>query len=338
MTITELKNQLKIGNVENLYLFYGEEEYLIYQYIDRLKNMVISEGTLELNYYDYISPAALDDVRNACDSAPMFSEKKLVIWRNPGIFKKAGEGSGKGDDALLELIENNPEYSCLVMIEEGIDKRRKRLLSAIESKGKIVEFPFQQPEDLVKWITAVLADRNRRIERKAAYLLVEYGDQGMGGMVNELDKLTALTEDTGMVRVEDVESVCIKSLKLRIFDLVDAVAYRRGDRALTILSEMLQQREPVSKLLFMISKQFRQMYETQVLKQKGEDKRRIAEILKVPPFVASKLIDQSKPFSIDALEKVLKLCLETELNIKTGRMGDRTAIELLIANIILDIK
>jgi DNA polymerase-3 subunit delta len=331
MTIAELKNQLKSGSTENLYLFYGEEDYLINQYLNKIIDLIVAEGTADLNCYSFENADSLDDVRNACESAPMFSEKKLVIWRNPGILKKV---SDKYDSELKELIDNIPEYTCLVMIEVGIDKRRKKLLDAISSKGKIVEFAFQQADDLAKWITAVLAEKNIRIERKAAYLLVDYSDQGMGGIVNELDKLTALFEGSGVIKEEDIERVCIKSFKLKVFDLVDAVAYKKRDKAIKILYEMLQQREPVSKLLFLISKQFRQMLEVKVLKQKGADKAQISGILGVPPFVISKLIDQSRPFSLDELERLLKLCLETEINIKTGKMGDRIALELLLANIL----
>ena len=207
-------------------------------------------------------------------------------------------------------------------------------MNAVEGSGKVVEFPMQKPEDLVKWIAAVLSEKGRQIDTRTAYQLIEYSDLGMGSIQNELDKLVLYTEGRDSITIDDVENVTTKSLKVRIFDLTDAVAQKRGDDALRLLDEMLQQREPVARILFMISKQFRQMLEVKLLLEDGIDRRQIPGTLAMHPFAASKLVEQSKKFKIDDLKDIVQLCLTTEDDIKTGKMGDRTALELLIAKII----
>lgn len=334
MTISELKNQLKFGRPERVYLFCGEENYLISSYIDKLKKLVIAEGTYELNYFEFEGASSLNEVRNACDVAPMFSERKLVLWNNPGIFKKPA-GEEKAEDSALELISRIPDYTCLVLIEKEVDKRFKKVLNAVESNGSIVEFPLQKPEDLVKWIASVLSEKGRQIDIKAAYKLLEFSELGMGSIQNELDKLVLYTDGRDRITAEDIDKVTTKSLKSVIFDLTDAVALKKGEDALRILDEMLQQREPAARIMFMLSRQFRQMLEVKLLLQAGTDRKLIAGKLSIHPFTASKLIEQSKKFKLDELKVIVQKCLDADIAVKTGKMDDRMSLELLMAEIIL---
>jgi DNA polymerase-3 subunit delta len=53
--------------------------------------------------------------------------------------------------------------------------------------------------------------------------------------------------------------------------------------------------------------------------------------LKVPPFVAGKLSSQAAAFTKEQLISYVQTCVDAEEAVKTGRMGDRLAVELLIS-------
>ena len=53
--------------------------------------------------------------------------------------------------------------------------------------------------------------------------------------------------------------------------------------------------------------------------------------VKVPPFVAGKLIAQARAFSREQILSYVEFCVESEEAVKTGRLSDRLAVELLIA-------
>ena len=63
----------------------------------------------------------------------------------------------------------------------------------------------------------------------------------------------------------------------------------------------------------------------------GLGKGDIASKVKVPPFAAGKLITQAKAFTREQILSYVELCVESEEAVKTGRMADRMAVELLIA-------
>ena len=53
--------------------------------------------------------------------------------------------------------------------------------------------------------------------------------------------------------------------------------------------------------------------------------------MKVPPFVAGKLSSQAAAFPKEQLISYVQTCVDAEEAVKTGRMGDRLAVELLIS-------
>ena len=56
----------------------------------------------------------------------------------------------------------------------------------------------------------------------------------------------------------------------------------------------------------------------------------IAKQMKVPAFVAGKLKDQAKMFSMDTLRDMIEACAKTDESIKTGKISDRVGVELLL--------
>ena len=44
-----LKKEVKNGNIRNIYLFYGEEDYLKEVYCKKIEDIVLKDGLKELN-------------------------------------------------------------------------------------------------------------------------------------------------------------------------------------------------------------------------------------------------------------------------------------------------
>ena len=62
----------------------------------------------------------------------------------------------------------------------------------------------------------------------------------------------------------------------------------------------------------------------------GKSNGMIAKQMKVPAFVAGKLKDQAKMFSMDTLRDMIEACAKTDESIKTGKISDRVGVELLL--------
>ena len=98
-----------------------------------------------------------------------------------------------------------------------------------------------------------------------------------------------------------------------------------------LYEDLLTLKEPPMRIMFLIAKQFNQLLQVKELAGKGAQKGEIASKVKVPPFVAGKLIAQARAFSREQILSYVEFCVESEESVKTGRLSDRLAVELLIA-------
>ena len=80
-----------------------------------------------------------------------------------------------------------------------------------------------------------------------------------------------------------------------------------------------------------LSEYERRRAEVKELAGKGAQKSEIASRVKVPPFVAGKLMAQARAFTREQILSYVEFCVESEEAVKTGRLSDRLAVELLIA-------
>ncbi len=84
------------------------------------------------------------------------------------------------------------------------------------------------------------------------------------------------------------------------------------------------------RILSLISRQFNGLLQTKLLRDRGADKKIIADALGVAPFIASKYMDQASRFKRSTLRRALEDCVQAEEDVKTGRLSDVMSVELLL--------
>mgnify|MGYP000507145873 CR=1 FL=1 len=331
MSVDILKKDLKNNEFKNIYLFYGQEEFLKKYYLDSIEKAILENDLSQLNKIVLEGKFEISKIEEACETLPVFSEKKLVLVKNSGLFKSGKNGVKKQStkDELTTYLENVPSYTVLVFYEEEIDKRLKTV-GTVKKNGLVVEFSYQKPMELVKWVTKALKSHKKEISVEDASYLVEVCEQGMTEILNEVNKLVMFVGDRPKVCAQDIKKVCTKSVKSRIFDLTDAVAEKNLDNALKLLNDMIILKEPIPKILFMITRQLRHVLEMKLLSREGMNVKDACAKIGITPYAGRKVFSQSKRFSVDKLKEGIKEAFELDLAIKTGRINDKIATELLI--------
>lgn len=335
MSIDALKEDIKNKEIRNIYLFYGPEDYLKKYYLESIENLVLNEELKVLNKIVLEGKVDIKKIIDHCETLPVFAEKKVVLVKNSGVFKskkKSGEESKAKNqkDELTSYLENFPQSVCLIFYEEEIDKRMKAV-DMVKKKGLIVEFNFQKPMELIKWVAKVFRSYHKSIDQNTASQLVESCEPGMNDILNEVNKLILYLGDRTQVTSQDVDKVCTKSIKSRIFDLTDAISQKNAGRALKLLDEMVILKEPLPKILFMIARQFRMILEMKLLAAEGLRTDQAASKMSISPYAAGKVYKLAGGFTVDMLKEAIGECLELDISVKTGKIVDRIAAELLIA-------
>jgi len=141
----------------------------------------------------------------------------------------------------------------------------------------------------------------------------------MTEILNEINKVVLYLGESQKVTVDSIKKVCTKSIKSRIFDLIDAIAERKLDLALKLLNDMIILKEPMPKILFMIAKQLKQLLELKLLCSKGMDAKEACSKMGINPYAAKKMVRQTDCFSLEKLKEAIRQALELDLSIKTGR-------------------
>ena len=81
----------------------------------------------------------------------------------------------------------------------------------------------------------------------------------------------------------------------------------------------------------MVRRQFRLLARAHALFESGASRSEVASTLKVPPFVARKLEEQSQKLDKEDLERALALALDLERGLKGGKdLGDELQVELAV--------
>ena len=316
-----LNQDIKSGDFKRFYLLFGEEEFLKQSYKKRLRQAVAGDDTMNYNYFE---GKGLDvrELISLANTMPFFSDRRLILVEDSGCFKAAS-------DELVEALPDIPDTTCMVFVESAVDKRN-RLYKKVKELGSAVELKRQSASQLAVWAGRILAQNGRKITSSDMNLFLERTGDDMETIRTELEKLISYTMGQEIVAREDIEAVTTVQVTNKIFDMVAAIVAGKTKTAMDRYEDLLTLKEPPMRILFLIARQFNQILLVKEMMASGNDKSAIASKLKIPPFAAAKLMPQARNFTKEQLAGCVEACVEAEEAVKTGRLGDRRAVELLI--------
>ena len=209
--------------------------------------------------------------------------------------------------------------------------KRSRLYKAVKAQGYVAEMTRQDEKQLAAWAGGILAKAGRKITPRTMELFLGKVGDDMENIRTELEKLISFSEGREVVTDADVEAVCTEQVTGKIFDMITAIAGRRIRQAMDLYEDLLTLKEPPMRILFLIARQFNQILQVKELMADGMGREGIAAQLKLQSFVAGKIMAQARSFTREQILSYVALCVDSEEAVKTGRLGEQIAVELLIA-------
>lgn len=317
-----IDNDIKMGQLKNVYLLYGTEDYLKRQYRDKLKHALVEpDDTMNFSAYEGkdINPKELIDLS---ETLPFFKEKRMILVENSGFFKNSC-------DDLAEYMSQVPESTCFVFVEEEVDKRSK-LFKAATRAGSAVEFETPKEDMLIRWILGRIQWEGKKITQSVMQLFLSKTGSDMENIDKELEKLICYTLDKTEISAADVEAICTGQTENKIFEMIDAISAKNQKKALDLYYDLLALKEAPMRILFLIARQFQNLLLIKSMSAKGYPAVSIAKTAGMPSFAVQKNLRQAGAFKINQLKEAIEDCGQAEEDVKTGRMADQLAVELLI--------
>ncbi len=321
-----LNEDIKTGQLKQVYLLCGEEDYLRRQYRDRLRQALAGQDTMNCHYFEGKNIVA-GELIDLAETLPFLAERRVIVVENSGFFGKGGDAKGGG--VLAEYLKNMAETAYMVFVETEVDKR-SRIFKAVKEKGRVTEFTVQDEATLTKWILGMIGREGKKITGRDLQHFLEKTGTDMENICRELEKLFCYTLERDVITAADIDAVCTQRISNRIFEMIGAVAEKNQKKALDLYYDLLSLKEPPMKILSMIAREFNLLLQVKELRGKGNDNRVISEKTELRPFLVGKYVSRASGFGREQLKQALVSCAEAEEAVKTGKLSDVMSVELLI--------
>lgn len=316
-----IKENLKQQNFKQIYLLYGSEDYLKRLYRDKLKNAILDGGN-EMNY-SYFEGKGIDTTKllDIADTLPFLSPRRLIIIENSGFFKN--------QSTLADDLQTLPNTTHIVFVEQDVDKRN-RLFKTVKSIGYAADFSGMDENNLKLWIATILKQNNKKMTEQDIIYFIHKCGTDMNLLSKELEKLICYGIHQEILDTKDIDAICTTQVNHKIFQMMDYISQKQAAAALNLYKDLLSLQERPLSILFLLTRHFNLLLQTKELQQLGHDNRSIASKAGIPPFAVGKYLSQSKNFTTKQLTTALSDCIDYEERVKTGRITDQMAIELLL--------
>ena len=310
------------GQFKNLYLIYGEEDYLKLQYKNKLIAALVNDGD-NMNFSKYqdngINTAQIID---QAETMPFFAEHRVILIENSGFGKKMPEDLGNYLSAI-------PEFTVFIFVEPTADKRGK-LYKAAKAAGRDIEINMPNEAVLAKWVGAQLNEAGKQMKKDAWSQFLNMTHESMDNMSRELEKLITYVGDRNQITIDDVNAICIAKVETKIFDMLNAISAKDMVKTMDLYQDMLSAKEPPMRILTMIVRQFRQMKVVKELSGFGNNASTIAGKVGMPDFAVRRTMQLAGNFSDKEITNLLNDAADFEEKFKTGRLDENLAVELII--------
>ena len=335
ISIENLEKEFKNQNLKSLYLLYGEELFLLETSLKKIKAL-FGECVKGINFIS-IDETNVNELIADIETPAFGYEKKLIVARNTGLFKKEGKRKNaeitKLKEKIVEYLEENSktvnQSIVLVFVEEEVETKQE-LYKVMDKLGIVCKFECQKPMQIEKRIKAICNGYRVLIDDSTLRYFIECCGTNMQDLINEIRKLIEYAGENGKIQKEDIDKLTIKKLESIIFDLTDNLGKKEIAKALDVLENLIYAKEPIQKILITLYNHFKKLYFTKLALRYHKD---IISSLNLKPnqtFLVNKYKMQAKYFQEKELRDILQSLRDLDYNYKNGIIDLQVGLESIL--------
>ena len=325
-----LKQSIKAKALDRLYIFHGEEVFLLNHYFSQMKKILLDDLTESFNFHKLNNETfSIQDFADSVENLPMMAEHTLVHVDEIDLFKlPEGERNKVG-----EILSDIPDYCTVVFTYQTVawkpDKRLKKLWQAIDTNGTIVEFSKQGQRELTAWIGRHFLAQGKRISNDLCAYLIDITGGTMTALAGEISKICAYSGADEIVR-SDIDAVVEPVLDAVVFQMTDLLGEGKYGAALVKLQTLLKMQQEPLAILGAVGGHFRRISTARTLLDNGRNSSDLMKLCGIPDYPARKTMEAARRFSPAFCRKAANLVLETDYRIKTSFDDPQRLLEMLI--------
>ncbi|MFQ6032567.1 MAG: DNA polymerase III subunit delta [Candidatus Zixiibacteriota bacterium] len=326
MKYQEFIKSILSGKIAPVYFFYGDETYLIEEGVAKIENKYMSRGSTSFDrdvFYSEESDAS--QIVDIALSVPMMAPKRVVIVKN---FQRIPQ---TGKELILRYCRHPSPQTILILIAENVDFRKK-IYSEFQKLSQMVECKELYDNQVPPYIQQFV--RGKTIHPRAIQLLQTKSGNSLRGLINETEKLIHFIREKREILPEDVEQLVGISRTFNVFQLWDALGERNLAKSLMILHHMLERGEKPVFLISSLTHYFMRLWRIRALKRRNTPDSTIGQLLHIHRYFLNSSIQQARRYSDSEIQRIMKLLLEADTQVKSSYQKPKVVLELLILQIL----
>ena len=331
LTPAGILTEVKKGNINPVYLFYGESEYLLERTLTSFLDIVLpkEQRKLSLQIFYADEEAEISRVIETLYSSSFFSGRRVVVIRR---FDKY---TASEMELFASYVQNPMPPNILIMIADSIDFR-KSFYKKLKDKKYSVRFKDPYDNEVPSWIYNEARNIGLKISREACLVLKDCVGNNLMDLYMELEKLK-LRYKVANIGVEEIKEMANDGRSFSLFELVDSLGLRKTLESLNILRKYLRdegEQSGAMKAMGMIVRQIHLLMRARVLLDQGTSNHDIYKKLGLKPFIGNKIIQQTGKWQITELKKAIHTVYTADGLIRTG-LNPIQALENMILKLLI---
>jgi DNA polymerase-3 subunit delta len=312
------------GEIDPIYCLSGER-YLVDEAVAAIRAAVLTEMGAAAAFNQDVFDLKERGVGGAIATAktlPMMAKRRLVVGKAIDEVKAADL------EPLAAYAEDPNPSTCLILIAEKVDVRF-RAFQLLRKRGYLHVFAPLREQALAGWLRNEARTRKIALPPDAAAALAISAGPDLGRLGRALEQLALYAGDRA-ITVDDVDELVAETRQRGIFELTKAIGAGEVGASLTLLANMLRNREPALKIQFMLARQFRQIWRAKELAAAGAARNDIAAGVGISPYFLDDVLIPARRISRAALIRAFERLFQADLGLKTSRLDPEITLSRLV--------
>jgi DNA polymerase-3 subunit delta len=316
-----LERHLERRALRPLYLFFGEEEFLMQRALKRLEKALTQQaGDPPLKVVREAEEIELPEFLAQARNAPLWGAGQLLVLRHVETYPP------EALKAIGDYLDRPALRTVVVLIAEGLKSKdlARQPWARVQREEAALGFSRLKEGELHQWLTREARNLGKSLSVAAAQRLVEIAGNNLLDLTQELEKLALFAGEEKTLTPALVSQSASHSRTYNIFALVEALGEDGPQKRLAALGHLLDLGEEPVKILGMLARQVRFLLR---LKENPETSSEAARRLNLQQWQVNKLVQQAGRFSTAALRSHLFLLHQTDYHLKTSTGSPRVWLE-----------
>ena len=209
-----LEKELNNDKIRSVYLLYGDENFLIDNIIKKIKKK-FGDLVQGINYV-IIDDTNIQDLTFNIEVPAFGYDKKLIIVKNSGLFKKDGRKKNltpvqkEVKDYFFESSSIINDMTVIVFVEDEVDKNE--VFEEINKHGIVCNISELKPNQLISKLKSICNMYKVKCDDNTLNYLLETSGTNLQVLINEIRKLIEYAGENVTITKEVIDKLAIRKI------------------------------------------------------------------------------------------------------------------------------